>query len=62
MQKKWNQSQKKFGLKKAYFWGHPVIQAVEDKIHGPFYKNIFLFLQNISSLKKSDISICNELR
>ena len=57
MQKKWNQSQKKIGLKKAYFWGHPA----EDKMHGPFYKKL-IFWQNISSLKKSDISIRNELR
>ena len=34
----WYQSQKKFSLKKVYFWGHPVIQAVEAKILGPVYK------------------------
>jgi len=45
----WNQSQTYFGSKKAYFWGHPVIQAVEAKMLGPFCK-IFIFLQNISFL------------
>ena len=40
--KKLNQSQKNFGMKKAYFWGHPVIHAVEAKTLGPFYKK-FMF-------------------
>ena len=48
--KNWNQSQKYFGLKKAYFGGHPVIQAVEAKMLRPFYEKL-IFLQNISSLK-----------
>ena len=43
-QKIWNQSQKNVGLKKAYFWGHPVIQAVEAEMLGPFNKK-FIFLQ-----------------
>ena len=30
--KNWNQSQTNFGLKKVYFWGHPLIQAVKAKI------------------------------
>ena len=34
---------KKVCLKKAYFWGHPVIQAVEAKIIGPFYKNSYIY-------------------
>ena len=34
---------KNVGLKKAYFWGHPLIQTVEAKKLGYF--------QNISSLK-----------
>ena len=33
-----NQSQKNVSLKMAYFWGHPVIQAVEAIMHEPFYK------------------------
>ena len=37
---------KNVGLKKANFWGHPVIQAVRAKMLGPFYKKI-IFLQNI---------------
>ena len=36
---------------KGLFLGHPVIQAVEAKMLGPVYK-IFIFLQNIASLKK----------
>ena len=59
MQKKWNQSQKYFGLKKAYLNGHPVIQAVEAKMLGTFTK--YSFLQNNSSRKKSAISIHYEL-
>ena len=59
--KNWNQSQKSFGLIKAYFCGHPVIQAVEAKMIGHIYEK-FIFLQNISSLKKSAISIHYELR
>ena len=48
----WYQRQKKFSLKKVYFWGHPVIQAVEAKILGPVYKK-FMWLKNILSLKKN---------
>ena len=33
-----NQSQKNVSLKKAYFWGHPVIQANEAIMLGPFCK------------------------
>ena len=51
---------KKFLPKKAYFWG-TLSQAVEAKMHERIYK-IFIFLQNISSLKKSAISILYELR
>ena len=32
-----NQSQQNFGLKKAYFCGHPVIKEVEAKMLGLFY-------------------------
>ena len=36
-----NQSQINVSLKKAYFWGHPVIQEIEAlKMLGPFYKKI----------------------
>ena len=40
--KNWNQSQNNFGLKNAYFWGHPVIQAVKAKMLGPLFKK-FIF-------------------
>ena len=43
-------AKKNIGLKKVYFWGNPVIQAVEAKMLGPYYQKI-IFLQNISSLK-----------
>ena len=36
MQKNGIKAKKNVGLNKAYFWGHPVIQAVEAKILGPF--------------------------
>ena len=41
----WNQSKKNFGLKKAYFLGHPVVQAVEAQ-------NAWTFLQKIHILTK----------
>jgi len=44
--------QKKFGLKKAYFFWVTLIQAVVSKTLRLFYK-IFFCLQNISALKKS---------
>ena len=48
-------------LKMSILGGNPVIQAVEAKMLGLFYK-IFILLQNISSRKKSSISIHYELR
>ena len=48
----WRSKPKKFRPEKAYFLGHPLIQAVEAKMLGLFYKMI-IYLQNISSLKKS---------
>ena len=36
-------SQKKISLKNAYFGGHPVIQAVEAKMHEPIYKNSYFY-------------------
>ena len=51
----WNQSHKNVRLKKAYFWGHPVIQAVEAILFGPFYK-IHIFTK-YSVPEKSAISI-----
>ena len=48
--KSWNQSQNISALKRPIL-GHPVIQAVEAELLGPFYKK-FIFLQNILSLKK----------
>ena len=41
MQKKFESKPKNFGLKKGYFWGHPVIQAVEAKKFD-FDSNFFL--------------------
>ena len=50
------ESKPKKKKKSAYFWGHPVIQAVKAKRLGIFNK-IIIFLQNISSQKKSAITL-----
>ena len=36
--KKKGQSQTNFGLKKAYFWGHPLFLTVQAKLLGIFTK------------------------
>ena len=55
----WNQSQTNFGLKKAYFWGQPVIQAVKAKMLGPYSKNLYFYK---CFVPVSSISIHYELR
>ena len=55
--KNWNQSPKK-----AYFRGHPVIQAVEAKDSCTLLQKNSYFEKSISSQKKSAISINYELR
>ena len=56
----WDQSQNHIGLKKAYFWEHPLMQAVEAHILR-YFNNIFIFLVNIPSVKKSAAWIHYEL-
>ena len=43
MQKKFESKPKDSCLNMAYFWGDPVIQAVEAKILGTFLRNIHIF-------------------
>ena len=44
---------KNFGLKKAYFWGHPVIQAVKAKNAWTFLQKIHIFTKEFVSEKIS---------